>query len=92
MFETAVLLYDQEEYQRANLYFKQLDTINPDFAGYEYVYALSLHAEHKTEDALRLLQQGLAKNAFDSRLLLLASQLSYELHDKKAAENYLLKP
>lgn len=91
VFETAVLLYDQEEYQRANLYFKQLDTINPDFAGYEYVYALSLHAEHKTEDALRLLQQGLAKNAFDSRLLLLASQLSYELHDKKAAENYLLK-
>ena len=91
VFETAVLLYDQEEYQRANLYFKQLDTINPDFAGYEYVYALSLHAEHKTEDALRLLQQGLSKNAFDSRLLLLASQLSYELHDKKAAENYLLK-
>ncbi|EJN94143.1 tetratricopeptide repeat protein [Streptococcus ratti] len=91
VFETAVLLYDQEEYQRANLYFKQLDTINPDFAGYEYVYALSLHAEHKTEDALRLLQQGLTKNAFDSRLLLLASQLSYELHDKKAAENYLLK-
>lgn len=91
VFETAVLLYDQEEYQRANLYFKQLDTINPDFAGYEYVYALSLHAEHKTEDALRLLQQGLAKNAFDSRLLLLASQLSYELYDKKAAENYLLK-
>ncbi|MGT2636460.1 tetratricopeptide repeat protein [Streptococcus ratti] len=91
VFETAVLLYDQEEYQRANLYFKQLDTINPDFAGYEYVYALSLHAEHKPENALRLLQQGLAKNAFDSRLLLLASQLSYELHDKKAAENYLLK-
>ncbi|MGT2924982.1 tetratricopeptide repeat protein [Streptococcus caviae] len=91
VFETAVLLYDQEEYQRANLYFKQLDTMNPDFAGYEYVYALSLHAEHKTEDALRLLQQGLAKNAFDSRLLLLASQLSYELHDKKAAEDYLLK-
>lgn len=91
VFETAVLLYDQEEYQRANLYFKQLDTMNPDFAGYEYVYALSLHAEHKAEDALRVLQQGLSKNEFDSRLLLLASQLSYELHDKKAAEDYLLK-
>ena len=91
VFETAVLLYDQEEYQRANLYFKQLDTINPDFAGYEYIYARSLHAEHKTDEALRLLQQGLSKNAFDSRLLLLASQLSYEEHDKKAAEDYLLK-
>ena len=91
VFETAVLLYDQEKYQRANLYFKQLDTINPDFAGYEYIYARSLHAEHKTDEALRLLQQGLSKNAFDSRLLLLASQLSYEEHDKKAAEDYLLK-
>ena len=45
VFEVATLLYDQEEYQRANLYFKQLDSMNPDFAGYEYNYALSLHAE-----------------------------------------------
>ena len=65
--------------------------MNPDFAGYEYNYALSLHAEHQTKQALRMLQQGLSKNEFDSQLLLLASQLSYELHDKKAAENYLLK-
>lgn len=91
VFEVATLLYDQEEYQRANLYFKQLDSMNPDFAGYEYNYALSLHAEHQTKQALRMLQQGLSKNEFDSQLLLLASQLSYELHDKKAAENYLLK-
>lgn len=91
VFEVATLLYDQEEYQRANLYFKQLDSMNPDFAGYEYNYALSLHAEHQTKQALRMLQQGLSKNEFDSQPLLLASQLSYELHDKKAAENYLLK-
>ena len=91
VFEVATLLYDQEEYQRANLYFKQLDSMNPDFAGYEYNYALSLHAEHQTKQALRMLQQGLSKNEFDSQLLLLASHLSYELHDKKAAENYLLK-
>lgn len=89
-FELGVILYDQEEYQKANLYFKQLDTMNPDFAGYEYVYALSLRAEHKSEEALRLVQQGLTKNEFDSQLLLLASQLSYETHDRKAAESYLL--
>ena len=90
-FELATILYDQKEYQKANLYFKQIDTISPEFEGYEYGYALSLHAEHQTEDELRLTQQGLSKNPFDTRLLLLASQLSYELHDEQKAEDYLLK-
>ncbi|HFX4112768.1 TPA: hypothetical protein ACIEJ7_000609 [Streptococcus pyogenes] len=91
VFELATLMYDQENYQKANLYFKQLETINPDYPGYEYGYALSLHEEHKTSEALRLVQQGLRKNAFNSQLLLLASQLSYELHDRQNAENYLLQ-
>ncbi|HGN5678721.1 TPA: tetratricopeptide repeat protein [Streptococcus pyogenes] len=91
VFELATLMYDQENYQKANLYFKQLETINPDYPGYEYGYALSLHEEHKTSEALRLVQQGLRKNTFDSQLLLLASQLSYELHDRQNAENYLLQ-
>ena len=90
-FELATILYDQKEYQKANLYFKQIDAISPEFEGYEYGYALSLHAEHQTEEALRLTQQGLSKNLFDTRLLLLASQLSYELHDERKAEDYLLK-
>lgn len=90
-FELATILYDQKEYQKANLYFKQIDTISPEFEGYEYGYALSLHAEHQTEEALRLTQQGLSKNPFDTRLLLIASQLSYELHDERKAEDYLLK-
>ena len=91
VYELATILADQEEYQKANLYFKQLDTLSPDLEGYEYGYALSLHAEHRTAEALTLAQQGLAKNPFETRLLLLASQLSYELHDEKAAENYLLQ-
>lgn len=91
VYELALILYDQEEYQKANLYFKQLDSLSPDFEGYEYAYALSLHAEHKTDQALALAQQGLEKNPFETRLLLLASQLSYELHDEKAAEAYLLQ-
>ena len=90
VFELATLLFDQEEYQRANLYFKQLDTMNPDFAGYEYYYAQSLHEEHKIEEALKFTQQGLSKNAYDSQLLLLASQLAYENHDAKLSESYLL--
>ncbi len=90
VFELAILLFDQEEYQRANLYFKQLDTMNPDFAGYEYYYAQSLHEEHKIEKALKLTQQGLSKNEYDSQLLLLASQLAYENHDAKLSESYLL--
>lgn len=90
VFELAVILYDQEDYQKANLYFKQLDTLSPDFEGYEYIYALSLHADHQAEEAPFMAQQGLNKNPFDSQLALLASQVSYELHDTEKAESYLL--
>lgn len=91
VFELANLLSEQEDYQRANAYFKQLETMNPDFSGYELAYAKSLHADHQLEQALRLVQQGLAKNQFDDQLLLFASQLAYENHDEKLAESYLLK-
>ncbi|MFH0401447.1 tetratricopeptide repeat protein [Streptococcus sp. A23] len=91
VFELAALLFESEEYQKANLYFKQLDTINPDFEGYEYAYAQSLHAEHKIEEALAMTEKGLAKNDFDANLLLQASQYAYEMHDEEAAEDYLLK-
>ena len=90
-YELASLYFDQEDYQKAALYFKQLDTISPDFEGYEYGYSQALHKEHQTEEALRIAQQGLAKNPFETRLLLLASQLSYELHQPEQAEAYLLK-
>ena len=90
-FELASLYFDQEEYQKAVLYFKQLDTISPDFEGYEYGYSQALHKEPQTEQALQIAQQGLEKNPFETRLLLLASQLSYELHQPEQAEAYLLQ-
>lgn len=91
VFELAALLFESEEYQKANLYFKQLDTINPDFDGYEYAYAQSLHAEHKIDEALAMTEKGLAKNDFDANLLLQASQYAYELHDEARAEDYLIR-
>ena len=84
-FELASLYFDQEEYQKSVLYFKQIDTISPDFEGYEYGYSQALHKEHQVEDALRI-----AKNPFETRLLLAASQFSYELHDPSSAEQFLL--
>ncbi|WP_296173334.1 tetratricopeptide repeat protein [uncultured Streptococcus sp.] len=89
-FELASLYFDQEEYQKAVLYFKQLDTISPDFEGYEYGYSQALHKEHQAQEALLIAKQGLEKNPFETRLLLAASQFSYELHDASGAENYLL--
>ena len=89
-YELASLYFDQEEYQKAVLYFKQIDTISPDFEGYEYGYSQALHKEHQLEEALRIAKQGLEKNPFETRLLLAASQFSYELHDSSSAENYLL--
>ena len=89
-FELASLYFDQEEYQKAVLYFKQIDTISTDFEGYEYGYSQALHKEHQVQEALRIAKQGLEKNPFETRLLLAASQFSYELHDASGAENYLL--
>ncbi|WP_261079073.1 tetratricopeptide repeat protein [Streptococcus mitis] len=89
-FELASLYFDQEEYQKAVLYFKQIDTISPAFEGYEYGYSQALHKEHQVQEALRIAKQGLEKNPFETRLLLVASQFSYELHDASGAENYLL--
>ena len=89
-YELASLYFDQEEYQKAVLYFKQIDTISPDFEGYEYGYSQALHKEHQVQEALRIAKQGLEKNPFETRLLLAASQFSYELHDASGAENYLL--
>ena len=89
-FELASLYFDREEYQKAVLYFKQIDTISPDFEGYEYGYSQALHKEHQVQEALRIAKQGLEKNPFETRLLLAASQFSYELHDANGAENYLL--
>ena len=89
-FELASLYFDQEEYQKAVLYFKQIDTISPDFEGYEYGYSQALHKEHQVQEALQIAKQGLEKNPFETRLLLAASQFSYELHDASGAENYLL--
>lgn len=89
-FELASLYFDREEYQKAVLYFKQLDTISPDFEGYEYGYSQALHKEHQVQEALRIAKQGLEKNPFETRLLLAASQFSYELHDTSSAEDYLL--
>lgn len=90
-FQLATILYEQGEYQRAIVLLKQLDLVNPNFEGYEFLYAKSLHKEHNIEEALRVTQKGLSKNAFDVQLLLLASRLSYELQDFKATERYLLK-
>ena len=90
VFELASLYFDREEYQKAVLYFKQLDTISPDFEGYEYGYSQALHKEHQAQEALLIAKQGLEKNPFETRLLLAASQFSYELHDASGAENYLL--
>ena len=89
-FELASLYFDREEYQKAVLYFKQIDTISPNFEGYEYGYSQALHKEHQVKEALRIAKQGLEKNPFETRLLLVASQFSYELHDASGAENYLL--
>lgn len=89
LFELATIYYEQDNPQRASLLFKQLETLSPEIDGYEYPYALSLQAEGQVTEALRLVQQALRQNAFDSQLLLLASQLAYEQADMALAESYL---
>lgn len=90
-FELSSLLFEQEEYQKASIYLKQIDTLNPEFEGYELLYGKTLHQENKTKEALRMLQQGLQKNEFNIKLLLEAAKYAYELHDSGLSERYLLQ-
>lgn len=89
LYEIGTLYHKQEAYGRAILAFKELDALNPDYPGYEYPYALALHADHQTNQALVVTQQALQKNRWDAQLLHLAAQLSYELHQAEEAERYL---
>lgn len=91
VYDLAMLLLELEDYQKANLYFKQLETMNPDFDGYHYGYALSLQGDYQLKEAYRVAQVGLTKNDMNVPLLLLASQLAYENHEPHQAEAYLLK-
>lgn len=90
LLELALLNMEGGHYQKATIYFKQLHALNPQYEGYEYAYATALHEENQVKEALEILKAGLKKNPFDSRLKLLASQYSYELHDAEVAESYLL--
>lgn len=89
LYELALLHLELEDYQRAILAFKELETLSPDFVGYEYAYALALKADHQLSEALRVTQQALTKNEFDGQVLRLASQLAYENHEVELAESYL---
>ncbi|MBG9367871.1 tetratricopeptide repeat protein [Streptococcus sp. NLN64] len=89
--ELALLLLETGRAQRALDYFRQLEALSPDMLGFEWGYARALKEEHQLEEALRVAKAGLAKNPFDDHLLLLASQLSYELHETQEAKAYLLE-
>ena len=55
--------------KKAVLYFKQIDTISPDFEGYEYGYSQALHKEHQVQEALRIAKKGLEKNPLKQTLV-----------------------
>lgn len=88
--ELALLLLETGRAQRALDYFRQLEALSPDLLGFELGYARALREEHQLDQALRVVETGLQKNPFDEPLMLLASQLSYELHDVAGAKKYLL--
>ena len=88
--ELALLLLETGRAQRALDYFRQLEALSPDLLGFELGYARALREEHQLDQALRVVEAGLQKNPFDEPLMLLASQLSYELHDVAGAKKYLL--
>lgn len=89
--ELALLLLETGRTQRALDYFRQLEALSPDMLGFELGYARALREEHQLEQALRVTEAGLKKNPFDESLMLLASQLAYEVHDMQGAKTYLLK-
>lgn len=89
--ELALLLLETGRAQRALDYFRQLEALSPDMMGFEWGYARALKEEHQLDQALRVAEAGLKKNPFDENLMLLASQLAYEVHDLESSKAYLLK-
>ena len=71
---------------------KQLDTISPDFEGYEHGYSQALHKEeHQVQEALRITKQGLREKPFETASGGCFHNTLYELHDASGwVENYLL--
>ena len=91
LFELASLNMELGNNKRAIDYFKQLDLLNPDFDGYNYLYALALEAENDFEEAKKVALEGLSKNPHDVPLLHFLSKISFQLHDSSDAEKYLMQ-
>ncbi|GFH41751.1 hypothetical protein Hs30E_03020 [Lactococcus hodotermopsidis] len=89
LFELAQVNFAIGEFSRAINYFKQLDTLAPDFDGYAYPYAQALVEENDFDSAFAVAKTGLAKNPTDVPLIHLTSRIAYALHELKQAENYL---
>lgn len=91
LFELANINMELGEDKRAIDYFKQLDVLNPDFDGYEYLYAQALEHDNNFEEAKNIALQGLKKNPQDVPLLHFLSRISYQMHDFEEAEKYLMQ-
>ncbi|WEV44557.1 hypothetical protein OZX60_03725 [Streptococcaceae bacterium ESL0687] len=91
LFELANINMELGENKRSIAYFKQLDLLNPDFHGYNYLYAQVLDKEGDYKEAKSIALDGLKKNNQDVPLLHLLSKLSYQLHEFDDAEKYLIQ-
>ncbi|WEV60063.1 tetratricopeptide repeat protein [Streptococcaceae bacterium ESL0729] len=91
LFELANINMELGENKRSIAYFKQLDLLNPDFHGYNYLYAQVLDKEGDYKEAKSIALEGLKKNNQDVPLLHLLSKLSFQLHDFNDAEKYLIQ-
>lgn len=89
LWELANLYYSLDEFDKANIYFNQLVMFEPDFEDYQYLYAKSLMAEELLPEAAEVIKDGLSRNQYQPKLLHLASENSYRLHQFEDAENYL---
>lgn len=89
LWELANLYYSLTEFDKANIYFGQLMTFEPDFEGFQYLYAKSLVQEELIEEAYQVIQDGLKHNNYQSKMLHLASEIAYRLHLLDDAEDFL---
>ncbi|MDR1568803.1 MAG: tetratricopeptide repeat protein [Streptococcaceae bacterium] len=89
LWEMANLYYSLGEFERANIYFKQLRLLEPDFNNYQYLYAKSLVEEEMLAEAYEMIKDGLKNDSYQAKNLHLASEITYRLHLSDEAEAYL---
>lgn len=91
LYHLGMDYYQLKDYQKALRYLEKLADHNPEYPNMHYIYAKSLVAEERLDEADKILANGVKNNPYNALIYQFASEISYRLKDVGRAEDYLLE-